>query len=155
MSDDAFLCLDRNGNGVIDDGAELFGNATLLPNLSRAQNGWIALEVLDQSSSGGTEDGVLDSRDQVFPRLLLWRDSNHDGVSQPSELFNARDIGLVAIDLRYRSVGTRDRFGNLLRYRGTVLWNDGSIHEAVDVIFTDRRYSKKSDFWKSVKQYEQ
>src|SRR5690349_5060316 len=79
-SDDAWLALDRNGNGVIDDGTELFGNFTLQP-ASESQHGYKALAVLDQN-----RDDVIDAKDAVFNDLRLWQDVNHDGVSQAQEL---------------------------------------------------------------------
>src|SRR6185436_8116447 len=72
-TDEAFLCLDRNGNGTIDDGSELFGNATPMPGGKPASNGFVALAQYD-----GNHDAVLDEDDPIWPQLLLWRDLNHD-----------------------------------------------------------------------------
>src|SRR5947209_10400579 len=76
-SDIGFLALDRNGNGVIDDGSELFGNATPLANGTRASNGFVALGRYDEN-----QDGVIDKSDRIWNSLLLWVDRNHDGISQ-------------------------------------------------------------------------
>ena len=115
QADEAFLWLDRNHNGVVDSGAELFGNATPLMNGSRAANGFEPLRELDSNG-----DGAIDQRDAVWPRLSLWRDTNHDGVSQPSEIGPVAASGLAAINLDYHWTGRRDASGNLYRYQSRV-----------------------------------
>jgi hypothetical protein len=74
--DDALLVWDRNGNGRIDTGAELFGDFTPLPNGTLAPNGFAALAALDSNG-----DGVIDASDPAFAELKLWRDTSQDGVS--------------------------------------------------------------------------
>lgn len=130
----AFLVLDRNGNGRIDSGIELFGSATPQP-LSLEPQGYIALRVFDESGEGGNGDGYISDADGVWESLQLWLDDNHDGISQPDELTPIPLTGVRAIDLEYRTSRRRDRNGNLLRYTSAVHFEDHSRPAAVDVIF--------------------
>jgi len=99
-----FLAFDRNGNGVIDNGAELFGSVTpksLDVETARSANGFDALAALESSTYGASVvDGVIDSADAAFNRLLIWMDRNHDGVSQPEELVLAKELGLLSLETR-------------------------------------------------------
>lgn len=119
---DAILALDKNHNGLIDNGSEVFGDFHLLADGSKAKNGF---EALSQYDTNG--DGVIDENDEIFDQLRLWVDENGDGVSDQGELKSLKDMHIKAINLNYeyvnQSTGTEALIGNV----ATFIYEDDTI----------------------------
>ena len=98
------LALDQNGNGKIDSGRELFGNYTITRKGERAWNGYEALADHDSN-----KDGVIDRKDKVYSKLVVWFDSNGDGVTQKGELKKLSQLGVTGISVQYSSVPTLEQ----------------------------------------------
>ncbi len=140
-SDDGLLVLDRNGNGTIDDGRELFGNQTPLSNGATAADGYQALAEWDANA-----DGKLDASDPVWSQLRVWQDADGDGVSAGEELRTLPDVGVTAIGTASTPSTFVDAQGNEHRLVGTFTRSDGASGSTADVwLQVDQLYSVAGD----------
>ena len=111
-----FLAIDLNGNGIVDDGSELFGEASLMPNGTRAKNGYLALAQYDTN-----KDKHIDSKDKVFSKLFVWFDYNQDGISQKDEMKSLAETKVSKISLKYDELPADRQLnnGNMIKYKAT------------------------------------
>lgn len=136
---DAFLALDTDGSGVIDSGRKLFGehSATVDGTQKQFDNGFLALAQYDEN-----HDGVIDAKDPIFSKLLIWRDTNHNGKSESSELVRLADTDVVSISLAYETVkdttGVVRVLDNEIRVRSEYQTKSGAKFSIVDVWFKQR-----------------
>jgi Ca2+-binding RTX toxin-like protein len=140
--DDAWLALDRNGNGSIDSGRELFGvdteitvtetvNGVSTTVTRNATSGFEALRTLD-----GNGDNLFNAQDSAFAQVRLWRDLNQDGISQANELSTLADHGIVSIGLTPTSTTTNLGNGNTVTGTATVITSSGATTEVDSVDLT-------------------
>ena len=137
--DDGLLVLDKNNNGTIDNGAELFGDHTILKNGQKAKDGFEAISDLDVN-----KDGKLNSNDAVFANLRVWRDVNQDGISQTSELKTLSDLGISSINTRASITGGQNQNnGNVIIGSSSFMQSDGTIKTSGALNFTGNTFTRE------------
>ncbi|QND63166.1 hypothetical protein HB777_04005 [Mesorhizobium loti] len=128
-SDDGLLVLDENGNGRIDDIAELFGSAT--------SQGFQELSRLDSN-----HDNVIDANDAAFLSLQVWRDANGDGVSAPDELHSLNELGIRSLSLETSASGA-PLSGNRVLNTSHVTWSNGAQTQSAEIVFTLSQFQSR------------
>jgi hypothetical protein len=132
MANTPWLALDRDGNGAIEDGSELFGSGTRLESGRRATNGFEALRELDSNG-----DGFISPQDGRWTELATWADADGDRVGSGLELAPLEQAGLVRIELDYRVDKLCDARGNCEVEKANFVWRDAKglerTGEIVDV----------------------
>ena len=137
--EDGFLVRDINYDGSINDGSEMFGEATVLANGERAQNGFEALSDLDIN-----HDSTIDSQDEAFNSLAVWRDANTDGITDAGELLTLAQHDIASLSLSYTESDRIDN-GNQLRLVSNYTTTDGTSYEMVDVWLTTNYQTNMSE----------
>jgi Ca2+-binding RTX toxin-like protein len=127
---DAFLVRDNNGDSVITNGSELFGNHSILSDGSYADNGYEALQEFDSNG-----DGIVDSSEADAADIEIWQDLNGDGQSQESELLSFSEAGLASISTLYEDTNIDDGYGNTIEQTSQATTIDGHNIDTADVWF--------------------
>lgn len=110
-----YLALDKNGDGIINDGSELFGTSS--------GDGFYDLSMYDEDGNGW-----IDENDEIFSKLLIWsKDENGN-----DELYHLKDKGVgaiclqkVATDFSLNSLKTNQTNGQI-RSTGVFLYENGT-----------------------------
>ena len=119
---EGLLAYDKNGDGIINGGNELFGDRTLMKDgKTLASSGFVALAEYDDN-----KDSKIDSNDVIYALLRIWQDSDGDGIASAGELRRLVDLGIVSIGLSYSNTGVTDSANNIQVRTGTFTLADGS-----------------------------
>jgi hypothetical protein len=135
---DGLLVMDRNGDGQINDGRELFGAATLNEQGQRVGNGYAAMALEDSN-----HDGLLSHLDANWDKLRVWVDANHDGKTDAGELKSLDSLGVAELSLAH-ATGSATDHGNLLGLVGSYKTTDGATHDMADVWFAKQEHTAAS-----------
>jgi hypothetical protein len=134
-SDDSFLFLDTNGNRLVDSGRELAGSAWIMPDGRQVPEAFVSLVLMQGLSTGGPGPvpagaEVINGDDEVYSRLRLWTDRNHNGASEQTELRTLTNAGVLEISLMFRKYPKplRDAEGNETQLEGRFwMTSDGGL----------------------------
>ena len=142
---DGLLTLDRNGDGMVTNGQELFGDRTRLINGEYATSGFEALREFDDNN-----DGKIDAKDNVYSKLKMWQDINHDGLSQSEELKSLADLGIVSIGLESTVTGAVDVMNNIQRRLSSFMKSDGSTAQVGEYLLNRDTVDSRDIFGESI-----
>ncbi|NQY79302.1 MAG: hypothetical protein HRT47_03210 [Candidatus Caenarcaniphilales bacterium] len=108
--DDAFLVLDKNNDGQVNSGKELFGDQ------NGEDNGFDELATYDTNN-----DGVINSDDEVFEDLKLWADMDADGKVGEGEMKSLAELGIKSLNTGFTGEkgDVTDEHGNDLSMQGS------------------------------------
>src|SRR5207245_3157400 len=131
---DGLLALDRDGDGKITSGRELFSEFF---DPDRATPGPGALALFDANDAG-----VIDAKDPVFGQLQVWQDANHDARTDQGDLRTLDALGISSIQLAGRPANEPVDGGRIIT-RTTFIQN-GTAKDAADVFFATEGGSIRS-----------
>lgn len=110
-----FLALDKNGDGIINDGSELFGTSS--------GNGFLDLAQYDEDGNGW-----IDEADEIFDKLLIWqKDENGKDVLRALGAAGVGAIYLGNINTEFSMNAQADNKTNaVVRQTGMFLYENGN-----------------------------
>jgi hypothetical protein len=138
-SGDGLLALDRNQDGKINDGSELFGTATQLADCTRAAHGYAALAELDSNG-----DHKIDQQDAAYAQLRVWVDANQDGVSELAELKTLQEVAIASLDTTAQASSHFNQ-GNWVGLTSSYTSLDGTRQASADVWFVTANTGKQTN----------
>lgn len=120
--DSAFLVMDRNNNGLIDDGSELFGDQ------HGASNGFQELARFDTC-----RDNIIDRKDSAWNALKVYQDLNSNGAIDYGEVTSLEKAGVASINLDFTTTDSQQS-GNRLIMKGSFTTTDGTKRNIMDAL---------------------
>lgn len=124
-ADDGLLVLDKNGDGIVNDGSEIIfahGNLTDLQGLA--------------ASYDSNKDGKLDQADAAFAKFGVWRDANSNGATDAGEFTSLSQAGIASISLVSDGRAYTAANGEVIvRGEGTFTRSNGSAGVLADAAF--------------------
>ncbi|MFA6075012.1 MAG: calcium-binding protein [Negativicutes bacterium] len=119
---DGLLALDKNDDGKINNGSELFGDAMRKKDGTFAKDGFDALADYDIN-----KDGKIDANDEIYSKLKVWVDADGDGITDDGELKTLSELGIKQLNLG-NTAGNNvvNATGEALRKQGTFVWENGA-----------------------------
>ena len=122
---DGLLSLDINGDGKINNGSELFGDAMRKKDGTLAKDGFDALADYDLN-----KDGKIDANDEIYSKLKVWVDANGDGITDAGELKTLSELGIKQLNLgNTAGNGVVQATGEELRKQGSFVWENGAVRD--------------------------
>ena len=118
----AFLVYDKNGNGVIDDGSEFFGDQ------NGAKDGFLELSKYDDN-----KDGIINNQDRIYNALKLYKDIDGNKQISSNELFTLENMGIKQLNLNCIPTNSKVN-GNSVILNGSYERNDGTTGLLADVL---------------------
>jgi hypothetical protein len=137
--DAGILIMDRNADGVLDHGSELFGSLTPLPSGQLADNGFEALAALDSN-----QDGKIDAQDPAYSQLMVWGILSGEEDWEAGEVATLPELGITSIDLNWTTENTTDAQGNIELYAESFQWSDGTTGLIADYGFQVEPYNSRN-----------
>ena len=122
-SGDGFLAVDINGNGKIDGISELFGG--------NAKGAGFA----NLASYDSNHDGVVNSLDADFGKLMIWQDANGNHSTDAGELRTLAQAGVASLTVAYTELPFIDAQGNMHLERSSATLDSGASVDMTDVYF--------------------
>ena len=123
-SDDGLLAYDENNDGIINDQSELFGDTDTLT------DGFNKLVRFDSNN-----DNRIDKNDDIFQELVVWQDSNQDGVSDKNEMHSLKDLEIESISLNAETHNDLYIQDNWISHTSEYTKTDGTSHDVFDAWF--------------------
>lgn len=122
---DAFLVLDSNANGIVDDISEI----SFVQYLEGAKTDLEGLKAFDSNG-----DGFFSSEDELFHVFKVWTDGNQNGLTDEGELKLLSDVSIASIDLAGKATGAGQQPGQNILYNTTTFTREnGSTGTVGDV----------------------
>jgi RTX calcium-binding nonapeptide repeat (4 copies) len=142
---EGLLVLDLNGNGIVDSGAELFGNNTALEDGQLAAHGFAALAMYDTN-----RDKRIDQNDAIWTKLRVWRDQNSNAQTDPGEWLTLEELKIRALLLTHYDEELTDQNGNLHLQHGFYELMDGKRLDMTDVWFAKETINSIQTIYREV-----